>query len=79
MKTYNPTNATINILDGQSNNIFTSESVEGANGTFVFTYKVPENLPGGEYYVTVNQAKPAANIGSEQFSSTRKFRIESYS
>ena len=62
---YQNTNQTMRIQDSNENEIFSSESNRGSDGTIVFTYKIPGDQEGGQYFVSVGGKK-------------RLFRIESY-
>lgn len=76
-KYYTPTNATISIRDANSHEIFSSAQVTGANGTFAFTFKIPESQPGGEYFIRTQYTSGSGRF-LHDFTSERKFRIESY-
>lgn len=63
---YENTNETMSILDGNSNQIYSSESNRGANGTIVFTYKIPGDQEGGQYYISVGGKKRLVRIENYQ-------------
>jgi len=78
-KEHHPANASVTVFDSAQNQVFKSESVQGQNGTFAFTWKLAADQAGGDYYVQALKANSLPGCFDQDFSSWRKFRVESYS